>query len=111
MKFGLSQSVIQKINGVFRRYPSVDKATLYGSRAKGSYRNGSDIDLTLHGNGLSLDLIYKILNDLEDLLLPYTIDLSIFADIQDSDVITHIRRVGVTFYEKDEEQVPELAGS
>jgi predicted nucleotidyltransferase len=88
----------------------VQKATLYGSRAKGNYRNGSDIDLTLYGNGLSLNLIYKILSDLDDLLLPYTIDLSIFDEIRDADVIAHIRRVGVTFYEKNEERVPELAG-
>ena len=105
MKYGLSQSVIQKINGILSRYPLVQKATLYGSRAKGNYKNGSDIDLTLHGRGLSLDMVYKILNDLDDLLLPYTIDLSIFDDIRDPDVVAHIRRVGVAFYEKGEEQV------
>ena len=59
MNWGLSQSVIQKINGVLSRYPSVQKATLYGSRAKGNYKNGSDIDLTLHGSGSSLNLVYN----------------------------------------------------
>lgn len=111
LRFGLKEPAIQKICNVLSRYPLVQKATLYGSRAKGNYKNGSDIDLTLHGRGLSLDLVYNILNDFEDLLLPYTIDLSIFDEIRDSYVVDHIRRVGVTFYEKGEERVPELADS
>jgi uncharacterized protein len=87
----------------------VDKAILYGSRAKGNYKNGSDIDLTLRGGtDLTLNVIYKILNDLDELLLPYTIDLSIFDDIGDLHVIEHIERVGVTFYDRDR-TVPELA--
>ena len=103
MKYGLQQSVVQKICAVLNRYPQVEKAILYGSRAKGNYKNGSDIDLTLHGGeDLTLNTIYKILSDLDDLLLPYTIDLSIFNTIGDPDVIEHIQRVGVTFYDKGE---------
>jgi uncharacterized protein len=100
MSYGLPQSAIQKINTVLSHYPQVEKAILYGSRAKGDYKNGSDIDLTLHGTDLSLNIIYKILDDIDELLLPYTIDLSIFKDISDPDVVEHIQRVGVTFYEK-----------
>ena len=101
MKYGLPQSAIQKINVALSRYPQIDKAILYGSRANGNYKNGSDIDLTLHGGaGLTLNVLYKIMDDLDDLLLPYIIDLSIFNTIHDPDVIEHIQRVGVTFYEK-----------
>jgi uncharacterized protein len=100
--YGLPQSAIQRINAVLRHYPQVDKAILYGSRAKGNYKNGSDIDLALRGGAdLTLNVIYKILNDFDDLLLPYTIDLSIFDDISELDVIEHIERVGVTFYDRD----------
>ena len=103
MKSGLPHVAVQKIRDVFGRYPQVESATLYGSRAKGSYKTGSDIDLTLHGGAdLTLSVVYRILDDLDDLLLPYTIDLSIFHDIGDPDVVDHIRRVGVTFYQKDE---------
>jgi predicted nucleotidyltransferase len=101
MKYGLSLSTIQRIQCVLRHYPQVEKAILYGSRAKGNYKNGSDIDLALHGSDLSLNVIYKILDDIDELLLPYTIDLSILKDIRDADVIEHIQRVGVTFYERD----------
>lgn len=103
MKFGLKETTIQKICDVFARYPQVKKAVLYGSRAKGSYKNGSDIDLTLHGgDDLTLRVLYRIMEEIDDLLLPYTIDLSIFCHISDPDVVEHIERVGVTFYEKRE---------
>ncbi len=110
MKFGLSNTTIQKIRLVLSDYPQVDQAILYGSRAKGNYKNGSDIDLTLRGEGLTLNVLYKILEDFDDLLLPYTIDLSIFHNISAPDVIEHIQRVGVIFYEKSD-AVPESAES
>ena len=99
---GLPESVLQKIRAAFVRYPQVEKAVLYGSRAKGTYKTGSDIDLTLRGgDDLTLNVLCKIANDLDDLYLPYTIDLSIFHDISDPDVIGHIQRVGVTVYERN----------
>jgi len=101
-RFGLKEATIKKISAVFARFPQVEKAVLYGSRAKGNFKNGSDIDLTLYGGGeLTFDVLRKIMNELDDLLLPYTIDLSIAAHISDSTVIEHIQRVGVVFYEKD----------
>ncbi len=104
MKYGLSESVTQKICGVFSRYPQVDKVILYGSRAKGNHRNGSDIDLTICNNGdMTLHLLFRILDDLDGLLLPYTIDLSILNDINDPDVLEHIRRVGTPFYVRAQE--------
>ncbi|MCC6601983.1 MAG: nucleotidyltransferase domain-containing protein [Anaerolineae bacterium] len=102
MKHGLPTEAVCKITAVLARYPQVESATLYGSRAKGNYKTGSDIDLTLHGDSdLTLSVVYRILDDLDDLLLPYTIDLSIFHDIADRDVIDHIQRVGVSFYERE----------
>lgn len=101
MRFGLKESVIQQIGAVFARHPQVEKAVLYGSRAKGTYRNGSDIDLALEGGeALTLDVLYGIMDEIEDLLLPYSFDLSIFSGITDPDVIEHIRRGGVILYEK-----------
>ncbi|MFN8388475.1 MAG: nucleotidyltransferase domain-containing protein [Anaerolineales bacterium] len=102
-RFGLKETTIQKLCGVFAKYPQVSKAVLYGSRAKGNYKNGSDIDLTLHGGAdLTLNVMYKILDEIDDLLLPYTIDLSIYRTLSDPDFIDHIQRVGITFYDKSE---------
>jgi uncharacterized protein len=100
VKYGLSDKTIEQIHTVLSNFPEVDKAVLYGSRAKGNFKRGSDIDLTLYGNGLSLTILHKIENELDDVLLPYKIDLSIFEQIADPDVVGHIRRVGVVFYEK-----------
>ncbi len=98
---GLKEDVMEKICAVLARHPQVEKAALYGSRAKGDYKNGSDIDLTLFGGeDLTLQVQYRIMDEIDDLLLPYTIDLSIFDQIDDPDVVEHIRRVGKTLYEK-----------
>ena len=78
MRYGLSDRTLQKIHEVFKQYPQIEKAILYGSRAIGTYQNGSDIDLTLCGEGLTHSILSKIDTDLDDLLLPYTIDLSVF---------------------------------
>jgi predicted nucleotidyltransferase len=100
MTFGLSDATIEKIRSVFARHPQVEKVVLYGSRAKGTFRNGSDIDLTLFGDDLTYEMLCRISRELDDLLLPHSFDLSLFAHIRDADVVDHIRRVGVAFYEK-----------
>ena len=100
MKFGLKEDTIKQINEVFGKYPQIDKAILYGSRAKGNFKKGSDIDLTLIGSGLNLSVINSLLNEIDDLLLPYTFDISILSQISNVDLIEHIERVGKVFYEK-----------
>lgn len=98
METGLSADTIKKVQGVFTKYPQVEAVILYGSRAKGTYKNGSDIDLTLKGNNLDLNVLSKISNDIDDLLTPYKFDLSIFTDIENADLLEHINRVGIEFY-------------
>jgi predicted nucleotidyltransferase len=99
-RFGLPDSAIDRIRGVFARHPSVSQAVLYGSRAKGSHKAGSDIDLTLHGDALDPRELRLILEELDDLLLPYTVDLSIFALLDHPELRDHIRRAGVVFYQR-----------
>ena len=98
--YGLKDKVIQEISGVFSQYPQIEKAILYGSRAKGNYRNGSDIDLTLQGEGLTLTMLFRIETELDDLLLPYKIDLSKFHQIGNSDLVNHKRESRVGFLPK-----------
>ena len=97
MKFGLTDETISKINQVFTNFDQVQKAILYGSRAKGNYKNGSDIDLVLEGVELDHSTMNKIALSLDDLLLPYSFDLSNLEEIGDSDLLEHIKRVGVVF--------------
>lgn len=100
MKFGLDENVIQKIQSVFTKYPSVKQVIIYGSRAQGNYKNGSDIDLTFIGDTISDQEWTKIVFDLDDLLTPYTFDLSVLTTIENPDLIDHIKRVGQVFYER-----------
>ena len=101
MKYGLTETTVAKIHAVFARFPEIEKAILYGSRAKGNPKKGSDIDLTLQGQALTSNLRSKIAWELDDLLLPYTIDLSLFHELNHADLREHIQRVGVVFYERD----------
>lgn len=100
--YGLEQEDIQKINSVFKNHTAIEKAILYGSRAKGNYKPYSDIDLTLVGKSLTLSEQFSIETELDDLLLPYKIDLSIYHKIENQDLTDHIDRVGIVFYKYDE---------
>lgn len=100
MNHGLSERTVEHIRGVLARFPEVDKAVLYGSRAKGTHRPGSDIDLTLCGSNLGQSQLARIDEALDDLLLPYKIDLSGMASLTHPALLDHIRRVGMVFYEK-----------
>ncbi len=97
---GLKPSTQAKINAIFSRYPQIDQVTLYGSRAKGNYRPGSDIDLAISGATMTLAQLHKLENELDDLLLPYKIDLSLRHLITNAELIAHIDRAGLVFYEK-----------
>jgi predicted nucleotidyltransferase len=101
MKFGLKETTIERIGAVFAGFSQVEKAVLHGSRAKGTFKNGSDIDLTLHGKELTLNVVFRVDQGVDDLLLPYTFDLSIFQRLSDPDLIDHIQRVGIVFYQRD----------
>ena len=98
--FGLKNSHINAIQSVLKQYDTVEKAVLYGSRAKGNYRNGSDIDLTLTGDNLDLTTLMRIENELDDLLLPHKIDLSIFQKIENPDLKEHIITIFVSKMDK-----------
>ena len=101
MKYGLPQHTVDLICAVLAQYPQVERAVLYGSRAKGNYKPGSDIDLTLFGPALTPRLCATIADALDDLLLPYTMDLSLFAQLQHPELEAHIQRVGQAFFARE----------
>ena len=91
---GIVFADMQKLQSVFDREPLVLEVILYGSRAKGTHRPGSDIDLTLKGEGLSTGWLMELSAKIDDLLLPYEVDLSILAHIDNDELLEHIKRVG-----------------
>ena len=100
MKYGLKDETVADIQVIFSAFPEVEKAILYGSRAKGNFKPTSDIDITLVGEKLDLTILNQIEWKLDDLLLPYTFDISIFSHINNNDLIEHVERVGMVLYEK-----------
>lgn len=102
MEFGLSEKTLAIIRQILLESQSVEKAILYGSRAKGNYKRGSDIDLTLIG----VDLDYGVLSDIAEKLyespIPYKVDLSLFDKIDNQNLREHIERVGKVFYQRDD---------
>lgn len=100
LRFGLNESAIAAMNGVFAACPQIERVILYGSRAKGTQRIGSDIDLTIVGDEVTHGQQLQLANQLDDLLLPYKMDLSLLRQIDNPDLLEHIRRVGVVFFER-----------
>ena len=102
MNYGLKKETISTITHILSKNRRIKKVILYGSRAKGNYRNGSDIDITLIGKNLTLNnSVYPLIDELEELYLPYTFDISIFEHIDNKDLIEHINSVGKVFYERE----------
>lgn len=99
-EFGLIDGTQEKINATFARYPQIDTVTLYGSRAKGNFKRGSDIDLVISSKTMTLAQLLALENELDDLLLPYKIDISLLHHIDNPDLIDHIQRVGLEFYRR-----------
>ena len=104
MKFGISDKSIQLIHSIMENYPEIDKVIIYGSRAKGNFNEGSDIDLTLYGENLTNNIKSKLAGDLDDSLTPYLFDISIFDKLNAPDLEEHINRVGQIFYKKEEQK-------
>ena len=100
-ELGLKSTEIEKIQMVFKNHSEIEKVIVYGSRAKGNYREGSDIDLTILGN-LNYDELIQLKLEFEESNIPYLIDISIFNDLQSESLKEHINRVGKIFYNKTE---------
>ena len=99
MKFGLSDTVIDELQEVFRRHPNIQKVLIFGSRAKGNYREGSDIDLAAIGYNLNYNLLLSILTEIDDLELLYSVDLLDYQKTLNTPIGEHIDRVGQVFYQ------------
>ncbi len=101
MPYGLTDTQMTQIRRVLSQTPHLDRAVLFGSRAKGTFKPGSDIDLALMGEEFELDDRLRLDNNLDDLDLPVFFDLIIYRQISDPDVREHIDRVGITLYSSD----------
>lgn len=98
---GLKQQDLELIISTIKEEVDISEAIVYGSRAKGNYKKGSDIDLTLKGENLNSIKLFHLEDKLDDLMLPYKFDISIYKNIDNRDLIEHINRVGVSIYSQE----------
>ena len=99
MKFGLSDTVIKELQDVFRRHTNIKKVLIFGSRSKGNYRTGSDIDLAVIGSDIDYNQLLSIHCEIDDLELLYSVDLLDYQKKKGTPIGDHIDRVGQVFYE------------
>ena len=97
---GLTLEQMALLQQAFKKHPEVDAVKLYGSRAKGTFHERSDVDLVLMGTGIDRFLVADILLDLADTDLPYAVDLQNYSDIKNRVLVEHIDRVGIVIYER-----------
>jgi len=102
---GLSQLTLKKLCSVFQKHDAIESVVIYGSRAKGNYKIGSDIDLTIKGKLMPFLELMQVEDEIDDLYLPYLVDLSQYQQLKNMDLIEHIERVGVSIYEKQKIQI------
>jgi len=102
MKYGLPDRTLDTLNAIFCKYPGIKEAILYGSRAKGNCRRGSDIDVSLKTSETftRTDLL-RIAGDFDDSDIPYFVDVSIYDNLSNPDLKAHINRVGKVLYRGD----------
>lgn len=98
MEFGLKNQEIKALRDVLASVPEVEEAIIYGSRARGTNRISSDIDMTLKGSNLTCLQLALLDAKIDDLYLPYFVDLSLFSMIKNTDLIESIEREGKVLY-------------
>ena len=96
---GLTNEEMQELVAALSTQPNIEKAIVYGSRAMGTNRKFSDVDMTLVGNNLSHSDLNQVALKIDDLLLPYEFDLSLYSSLTNKNLLEHIRRVGKVIYE------------
>ena len=98
MQFGLNDMELNALRQALAAFPEVEEAIIYGSRARGTNRVASDIDITLKGSNLTYLQLALIDAKIDDLYLPYFVDLSLFSMIKNTDLIESIEREGKVLY-------------
>jgi predicted nucleotidyltransferase len=102
MEFGLRQLDLDQIVHILQKFSAVEKALIFGSRAKGNYKKGSDVDIAVMGRCVDHQVVAALSFQLnEESLLPYFFDIVHFDKVKEKELIEHIKRVGKCIYERE----------
>jgi len=102
MNHGLKQRDIDSMLAAFGQFPEVQQVVIFGSRAKGSHKNASDVDLAIKGKNVTDRTITSLKTILEEELpIPFFFDIINYEKIKSKDLSDHIDRVGKVLYDKE----------
>ncbi len=102
MNMGLSQNDKDYIINILQRFKEIERAKIFGSRAKNNYKTGSDVDIAIYGDGITLNLISSLRWMLEEEgPLPYFVDIVDYTHLDQGELKDHIDRIGVLIYSKN----------
>ena len=98
--FGLQENDVSTIITILKEYPEVLEAYIFGSRAKGNFKEGSDVDIAVKGKNISFRTISSINSKLnEETPLPYHFDILNYNTLTNFELLNHIDRMGKKFYD------------
>lgn len=101
MNFGLKEFELDYIVNTIKKFPEIDKAIIFGSRAKGNYKPGSDVDIAVCGEHVSFDTLTALHSKLEEEVpLPYFFDVVDYTHLSHKELKDHINRAGKVIFEK-----------
>ena len=99
--YGLLDRDLRYMLEAVSKYAEIEEAIIFGSRAMGNYKNGSDVDLALKGSGIDRTIVRRLYDDLnEEYPLPYFFDLVNYDDIANEELKEHIDSQGKCIYRR-----------
>ena len=100
--YGMTDEELNLLHTLFAHQKEIEQVILYGSRAKGTHKPFSDVDITLLGYGLTRQNLNQLSAEIDESSLPYQFDISIFSKLTNPDLIEQIEETGVVLYQRDE---------
>jgi len=98
MPYGLPDKTIKSLKAVIAAFPEVEEAVIFGSRATGTHKPGSDIDMALKGKKINQKHLGRIETEIDALMLPFKVDLLRYDDVEHVKLRAHIDQEGAIFH-------------
>lgn len=100
LETGIGNEIMTSLIKVFKSTPNLDEVIVFGSRAKGNYSEGSDIDLAIKGKNITIETVLGLMSEIDRLDLLYKVEIQNYDAISNDDLREHIDRAGKTLWRR-----------